>query len=496
MAGKRSVFSATRGKPGSQSNIECTVHASGANSKLDCDDPYPNNEPDIEVDPTNPMHMIASSNDYGTCCDEFYTSFDGGQTWKTGNMSNEGPKATGSDPVTVFDTKHNTAIHSSLNYHIVGTQVCKGDLTVSLSTDGGLTWEAPVVVDQGVGCDNAPLQKFNDKEWIVTDNNPASPYYGRTYLTWTAFYSAKGSYLSSPILEAHSDDGGYTWSAAKPISGTNAAKCTYQTSGAAGRCDENQFSVPTVGPDGTVYVAFENGQNKALWEKGDQFEDQYMVVKSTNGGRSFSNPRFVAGLEDGTNDYPLNADDRQTLSGFQMRVNSAGNIVADPNTGTLYLVFSDNRAGGHDPATGAPTTDTNIYMKTSTDGGNTWSALTPVDTSAGDQWFPWVEVNPTDGSIGVIYNDESPRHTYDVSLSQGAPGALTKTTITTASSHPNQSLYFQAEVPNCETCTVFHGDYINLSYGSDGAANLVWTDMRDLDPSSGLYQQFIYYARM
>jgi hypothetical protein len=495
MAGKRSVFSATRGQPGSVSNIECSVKATGANSKLDCDEPFPNNEPDIEVDPTDPNHMIASSNDYGTCCDEFYTSFDGGKTWTTGNMSNEGPRATGSDPVTVFDVKHSTAIHSSLNYHSVGNQTCKGDLVVSISTDGGLTWQDVVIVDKGKGCDNAPLQKFNDKEWMVTDNNPDSPFYGRTYLTWTKFLSAKGSYLSSPIFESHSDDGGYTWSASHEISGSS-AKCTYQTAGVSGRCDENQFSVPTVGPDGSLYVAFENGQNRRLWERRDQIEDQYMVVKSTNGGRTFSNPRFVAGLEDGTRDYPLNADGRQTLTGFQMRVNSAGNIVADPNTGALYLVFSDNRAGRHDPATGAPRTNTNIYMKTSTDGGMTWSALTAVDATAGDQWFPWAEVNPVDGAVGVIYNDESPNHTYDVSLSEGAPGAFAKTQVTTASSHPNESLYFQAEIPKCMECTVFHGDYINLSYGSDGVANLVWTDMRDLDPATGLYMQFIYYARM
>ena len=30
------------------------------------------------VDPANPQHMIASSNDYGSCCDQFYTTFNGG----------------------------------------------------------------------------------------------------------------------------------------------------------------------------------------------------------------------------------------------------------------------------------------------------------------------------------------------------------------------------------------------------------------------------------
>ena len=41
------------------------------------------------VDRANPQHMIASSNDYGSCCDQYYTSFDAGATWSTGNMSVE-----------------------------------------------------------------------------------------------------------------------------------------------------------------------------------------------------------------------------------------------------------------------------------------------------------------------------------------------------------------------------------------------------------------------
>ena len=66
----------------------------GANTKLDCDDPFPNNEPDIEVNPGAPGHMIASSNDYGSCCDQFYTTLDNSATWTTGNMSINNPQQT------------------------------------------------------------------------------------------------------------------------------------------------------------------------------------------------------------------------------------------------------------------------------------------------------------------------------------------------------------------------------------------------------------------
>jgi hypothetical protein len=352
-----------------------------------------------------------------------------------------------------------------------------------------------VVVDSGFGCDLSNTQLFNDKEWIVTDNTPSSPFYGRTYLTWSNFAAASGAYQSSAIFEAHSDDGGMHWTKAREISGSNPALCTFQVSGPAGQCDENQFSVPTIGPDGTVYVAFENEQNQALWESGERFDDQYLLVKSTNGGLTWSSPTFVVGLEDGSRDYPINVAERQTLSGYQLRVNSAGNIVASPTDGKLYLVFSDNRNGTHDSAT--PVTNTDVFVMVSSNGGASWSGPTLVDSGAGDQWFPWVDVNPTNGLIGILYNDRGSSNgaLYNASLAEGSPGSFAKTIVSTAPSNPTQSRFFRARVAGCQNCATFHGDYINIAYGSNGKASMTWTDMRDPSDVPGLFSQFVYYAQ-
>ncbi len=126
-----------------------------------------------------------------------------GATWSTGNMSVEDASSnrTGSDPVTTIDVKHGVALHSSLNYTFnANGEACDGDVVVSPSSDGGLTWKKPVQVYSGQGCDLSSVQIFNDKEWITTDNNPHSKFYGRTYLTWTAFLSNSGEYVESPIL--------------------------------------------------------------------------------------------------------------------------------------------------------------------------------------------------------------------------------------------------------------------------------------------------------
>ena len=500
MAKKRTVTFDVFGflkQHGPHSQFECNVTSGGANTNLDCDDPFPNNEPDIEVNPVNPGHMVASSNDYGTCCDQFYTTLDNAATWTTGNMSRNSPQVTGSDPVTVFDVKHGTVIHTSLNYsfQLPTGEACRGDVTVSVSEDGGLTWLPAQVVDSGFGCDLSNVQLFNDKEWIVTDNHPSSPYYGRTYLTWTKFVAASGQYQSSPIFESHSDDGGKHWTKPQEISGSNATLCTFQTSGPAGKCDEDQASSSTIGPDGTLYVAFINSQNDGLWEPGDFFEDQYLVVKSTNGGQTWSNPTFVVGMEDGSADYPLNVDGRQTLTDYQVRVWGVGNLVASPTDGKLYLVFSDNRNGTHDTAN--PVTNTDVFLVTSSNGGSSWSGPMQVDSGAGDQWFPWVDVNPTDGTIGILYHDRGASNGafYNTTLAEGTPGSLVKTLVNTVPSDPTHSVFFQAGVEGCETCATFHGDYINVSYGSDGKANMVWTDMRDPVPDTDLFFQFIYYAQ-
>src|SRR5262249_900011 len=76
------------------------------------------------------------------------------------------------------------------------------DVMVSRSTDGGLTWGAPVTV--------AASGVFYDKNWTTCDNTPASPFYGHCY---TEFDNASGGELELMSTSAH---GGLSWGPAPP----------------------------------------------------------------------------------------------------------------------------------------------------------------------------------------------------------------------------------------------------------------------------------------
>lgn len=85
---------------------------------------------------------------------------------------------------------------------------------------------------------------------------------------------SQGSY-TPPIVLSYSDDGGLTWSPPQEISAQHPS-CSYQRTGPPGECNEDQFSIPVVASDGTVYVHLYNDQNQSAWEVSFDFDAQIM----------------------------------------------------------------------------------------------------------------------------------------------------------------------------------------------------------------------------
>ncbi len=455
-------------------NSVCTSQvAFGSNVMANCDNVLlPHNETAVAVDPLDPNHLVGGSNDTqvigggARSSMGFYTSFDGGASWLNGAVPNGGFEIV-SDPAVGFDTLGNV-FFSGVAFDLGrGGLALGGAIQVSRSTDSGRTFSKPVEVER-VNTDGI----LEDKPYLAVDTNPRSPFLNSVYITWSRFHFSSGVYLESPIFFSASRDGGQTWTAPKEISGTNRAVCTFSGTPLPydGRCKEDQFSSPVIAANGTLFVAFENEQ--AIND--GQFRDQYLVVKSTDGGETWSAPvRASDIIHDGVRDYPTNIVGRQTLSNSQFRVNSAGNLAVDAVSGALFLVWSDNRNGT------AANTNTDVFLVRSTDGGGTWSLPITVTSAPNDQFYPWAAVGP-DGTLNVSYFDrryDPANSKYGITLARLAPGSRTFKVqeIDAGLSDPNHARWFSGATGGK---TIFLGDYNGLTVGSDGVAHAMWTDMR------------------
>ncbi|HKF19861.1 MAG TPA: sialidase family protein [Candidatus Dormibacteraeota bacterium] len=445
----------------------------GSNFMANCDSTVlPHNETAIVADPNDPRHLVGGSNNSqvlnnpGHSAMGYYTSFDGGATWTNGQVPT-GAFAIASDPTVGFDTTGNVFFGTVAFDLGLGGTALGGAIQVSRSRDGGRTFETPVQVERSTS-DGI----VEDKEYLSVDTNPGSPFLNSIYITWTRFhFDSSDTYLESPIFFSASRDGGATWSLPKEISGTNTALCTFSGTPLPfdGRCKEDQFSTPVVAPDGAIVVAFENEQ--AIND--GQFRDQYLVVRSTDGGATWGRPvRASDILHDGVGDYPINVVGRQTLSNSQFRVNSAGNLAVDPSGGNLVVVWSDNRNGT------AANTNTDIFLVRSADGGATWSSPVVVTNRTGDQFYPWAAFGP-DGSLNVSFFDRSydPANSqYGITLARQRPGhQILLQQVDTGLSDPNHARWFASATGGK---TIFLGDYNGLAVASDGVAHPMWTDMR------------------
>jgi hypothetical protein len=235
-----------------------------------------------------------------------------------------------------------------------------------------------------------------------------------------------------------------------------------------------------------VVVGFMNQQHQAAWEVPNEFEDQIMVVRSTDGGVTWSDPVHVADLEDGGiegivfSDYPANVDARATQTGHQFRTGSWGNLAVDPVTGEVYVAWTDNRDGVHDVAD--PVTDTNVFLAKSTDEGQTWSGVMRVTSGPADKWFPWVTAR--NGRVEALFMDGSydwpNRNQYGITLATSANAGTSWSgqQVSTALSNPNTSVWFRAGVTGCQRCSRFIGDYIGAAIDTLGRTHMIWTDMR------------------
>jgi hypothetical protein len=306
---------------------------------------------------------------------------------------------------------------------------------VSISDTFGASWYDPIIAASAHG------HVFNDKESLWADRNPSSPFFGRVYASYTEFRPPTET--AEPIVFVSSADGGLTWSGQKQISSA------FNNRSRGGR----QGSVIRTGPNGEVYVVFEDGDNK--------IGSQQVAVVSLDGGKSFSKKIMIGAVRD------LAA----AIPGSNFRTDSFASAGVDQTTGAIHVTWADAATGSG-----------RIVVSRSTDGGQTWSAPRTVSTAAeGYAFFQGLDVAPN-GRIDVGYQAliaKDPTNfgtgnaavdSYYVSSSDGGTTWSAPRKVSSKSSDPAASAQNNLALQ-------FWGDYSTLA-STNSTALFIYTDTR------------------
>jgi len=423
----------------------------------------------VAVNPNNANQIVAAANTFdnaGGQCGPSNTqaivfSADGGVTWGYTCSPDDSayPGLTcnntlfGSDPAVFWNTSGEVFIEYMLLCTADGQNI-QYSIVVAGSTNGGATWTGRGIVTNSF----ATINQVEDKEFLAIDNNATSPFFGRMYSCWDRGNNERF---------ARSTDGGATWT------------------------EVDIPAAPGGGFDlGCEIEVEDNGNVHVVWNTltcGANCTNERMHhVRSTNGGLSFSTPVLV-------HDYNLaafsgancpDAQDQRCISSFgSVGIDNSGGAC----DGTLYATYTDFITGGVNSA--------DVFVRRSTDGGNTWSAgvkvnddnlanraqfqpFLTVDQSNGTPVVAWFDARNDAGNDAVDYfvarsTDCGVSFEPNIQASQ-ASGEFNNSTISFSNENSVDNAGFNANQ---------YGEYLGLD-ARGGKAYVTWTDTRHFFPGS------------
>ncbi len=405
-------------------------------------------EVSFAVNPVDPLNIVGGGKDFtlgeDARCGKYlvwsgaYTSFDGGRTWNTSLLPGHrddptGPLAAydcGSDPVLAFGPE-GIVYYASLQYSdapdsepphpalgpIFGGQA-RATVAVTRSLDGGRTWEESVLVATHEG------ERMLDKEWMAVDSAT-----GQVYVSYT---DGRGLHVQ------RSDDLGLSWT--EPVTLVSQSNDRI--------LDLFQFAQIAVGKDSLVHFTYFHVK-----------EDTGAVyhMRSDDAGATWNAPRMIASM-------PLFLD---LGSRYEYRRVGMPAIAADPASGAVYVAYLPRDTG-----------DSNVFLATSLDGGDSWSTMKVNDDLAGplnDQWMTAIAVGPG-GTVHLTWLDHrddptgaAARVYHSFSTDQGR---------TWSANQPLSSAAFTGKGGYHQSGSGTIGDYMALA-ASPAAVHAFWADTRD-----------------
>jgi hypothetical protein len=390
-------------------------------------------ESDIRLNFWDPSKVIAASNNLEDSGQQIqYWSADGGQTWGESTLPLVSSDSFHSDP-TVDWTSDGTAWSTTLGITDDGEAL---RLRLYRSTNGGASW----VFDSTVSGSQTEV----DKQMIWVDHSAVSPYFDSLYAIW---------HNGRPVYMNRKRRGG-AWGSPVKVSGS-------ETTGTGIGADVKTNSA------GAVFGFWPDTGSRKIY-----------MVKSTNGGQSYSKPKAVASTFDSYDMGVPAMNSRRVL----LYVTAAAFKSATRDL--VFVAWADLsgatgcRAGSNEPGSNTNAAcKTRVWLSRSTDGGATWSAKKMINNQAGksDQLNPWLAVDEATGTLAVVYYDtvgETRKKTnlwyqssYDGGATWSAPFRVTSVATDETSLFADDSNQY--------------GDYNGLS-GYAGTFFPVWTDRRSL----------------
>jgi hypothetical protein len=341
--------------------------------------------------------------------------------------------------------------------------VSRTDDVAGAAAGNGSAWMRPVIVSKQSSA------TFADKEQIWADNAEASAFFGNVYVCYAAFRGAG----AAPLVVATSRDGGNTWAQKQVSPAHNIAPKLFGQSGCTIRTDST----------GVVYVFYEEFQNPTKPSVGFPPAATHKMVRSLDGGRSWTRPRTILRNTDpcffvdsviGRCVIDGVAGARSDLAGAPSVDIANGAPTGEDATDLIVDVWVDGRDGQNNE---------HVMLSYSQNGGTTWSTPAAIETGPNDRgYYAAPALSPDGEDIYVVYNafttpfrsnTTDPRSLVGVVLHadvDGVPGALTEV-HRGAPGDPRGSSQndLQAE---------FLGDYVYaVATRTYGAA--VWNDARN-----------------
>ena len=278
--------------------------------------------------PTNQQILFASSNaakmsgsTLVSISEGMYVSTDGGLTWSGSDTTTAAPIGNhGGDPAPVIGP-NGYFYQSYLGYTSSG-------MFASFSSNNGATWANTTTIVTG----------SQDKNHGFVNDVPASPYYGRVYVTWSLFTA------SSPnCVVSYSTNNGATYSGVINVGTSQSGHYQQGVNGG-------------ILPNGDAVICWQSPTSSGTYTG-----DYLGFAKSTNGGATWTANNNV---------YDCNGI-RGNLFASGIRVNDFPWMGIDRTGGArdgwIYIATAEKNLA---PAG----SDADIVLHKSTDGGTTWSA--------------------------------------------------------------------------------------------------------------------------